>query len=327
MAGNNTQPLYKGGSPSFPLSESPYYSRTESKNVDFAPEEQLSEYKNYKSIAFRPGFSLQASELNEIQENFQMQMTLSTTMMHNWVTSGSGYLWDGFNINTVNEGDVNDGAGVDSPRSGIGVGGGRDGAGNPEHDQNYVVSGPGWRGATPLYPFKSPYQGENQTAPINSVSVIMDGLNLNFTFNPGWWLVETKPDVRWDGTESNQPSNVSGLKHWVYLELPVTQTVENYSSSKYTVVGLDVRAGYVGCEEDDDLADNASGIPNSASCGASRYYVNIKDAGSASSNTDGEWDTGQINTRERLNAVCVIEPGASTVRYMNNLLLYVIPAL
>ena len=38
-------------------------------------------------LSFKPGFALQASELNEIQEHYQMQITLNASMMSNWLTS------------------------------------------------------------------------------------------------------------------------------------------------------------------------------------------------------------------------------------------------
>lgn len=61
----------------FPLSVNPYRSRIE---------EQINSAKNYVMVAFKPGFPLQASELNEIQEIFYVQQTLTQTMFANWHT-------------------------------------------------------------------------------------------------------------------------------------------------------------------------------------------------------------------------------------------------
>jgi len=61
----------------FPLSANPYRSRIE---------EQLNSAKNYAMVAFKPGFPLQASELNEIQEIFYVQQTLTQTLFANWHT-------------------------------------------------------------------------------------------------------------------------------------------------------------------------------------------------------------------------------------------------
>jgi len=51
----------------FPLRPTPFRSRVE---------QQLDYNKNYYAVAFKPGFPLQASELNEIQEIFYVQNTL-----------------------------------------------------------------------------------------------------------------------------------------------------------------------------------------------------------------------------------------------------------
>lgn len=61
-----------------PLSGNPYWSRV-----------TLSQLKgittnNYVLSAFRPGFPLQASELNEIQEIFTMNQTLTQVMISSW---------------------------------------------------------------------------------------------------------------------------------------------------------------------------------------------------------------------------------------------------
>jgi hypothetical protein len=59
----------------FPLTALPFNSRVES---------QLNSEKNYYAVAFKPGFPLQAAELNEMQEIFYMQQTLTQTMFANW---------------------------------------------------------------------------------------------------------------------------------------------------------------------------------------------------------------------------------------------------
>ena len=181
-----TQPIYHGGDEgSFPLSPSPYFSRVEDKNVVFDGGETISDFNNYQFVAFRPGFSLQASELNEIQENMQLQMSLSVTMMHNWITSSASYLWNGWsNQSHTSEGDVADGnfAGF-PPNTGIGSGGG-DGAldaTDGPSSQGYSISGPGWRGATPLYPFKTPYVGDDNKSQV-SIEKNADG-TYKFKFN------------------------------------------------------------------------------------------------------------------------------------------------
>jgi hypothetical protein len=329
-----TQPIYHGNAPegSFPLSPSPYFSRVEDKNVIFETGEDVSDFNNYQFVAFRPGFSLQASELNEMQENMQLQMSLSISMMHNWITSSASYLWNGWNNQShTSEGDVADGnlSGF-PPNTGIGVGGGNgpDDASDVLSTQGYSISGPGWRGATPLYPFKTPYVGSESNNK-SQVSIENNGNGgFDFKFNPGWYLVEVRN--YWDGNQDDQPTGVSGLKHWVYLESTKTETItlSELNNAKHTVIGLDVSSKYIRCcsdeaECDAELADNASGTPNSASCGADRYALSINLAKFAQSGAGDVWGQEQINAREKLNAVLYIEKNGDilTARYMNNLMI------
>ena len=335
----NIQPLYKGGWPdgSFPLTPKPYYSRTEDKNVNF-DDNALDEKGNYKSIAFRPGFSLQASELNEIQENFQLQMSLTISMMHNWITSGAGYLWRPWESHSPGgEGGAWDGDFPSVPETGIGIGGVAGGG----HQQDLVVSGPGWRGATPLYPYYSPYQGGGSGKSVQYKS--HNSTSVTIVFNPGWWLVENKG--HWNGSDDStpMPENVSGLKHRIYLKYQIEYDVPTDEGTRYITVGLNLITDYVECGtgsgQDEELADNATGIPNSASCGASRYSVNFLgdiqegDGASHMAIPDNE-DTWQSPNhpdfahRENMNPVCVVDTGSpgnsqlSQIRYMNNLLIH-----
>jgi hypothetical protein len=87
----------------FLLKQYPYLSRV-GKQTDDA--------KNYYAVAFKPGYALQASELNEMQELQYIQQTLTQTMISNWCTHDI--------INSA--------------------------AASP------TVTGPGWNGCTPLHP-------------------------------------------------------------------------------------------------------------------------------------------------------------------------------
>lgn len=55
----------------FPLKEDPFRSRVES---------QINNNKNYYGLAFKAGYPLQASELNELQEIFYVQSTLNNLL-------------------------------------------------------------------------------------------------------------------------------------------------------------------------------------------------------------------------------------------------------
>jgi hypothetical protein len=65
-----------------PLSVSPYYSRVTNLTANSATP------YNYPLIAFTPGYALQASELNEIQETFYVQQSLTQGMFANWPLTG-----------------------------------------------------------------------------------------------------------------------------------------------------------------------------------------------------------------------------------------------
>lgn len=79
----------------FPLTDYPYSSREWSNSVDSETK------KNYNLIGFKPGEKLQASELNELQEIFYVQQTLSMNMIHHWFEEVnnnsmiSGPAWNG----------------------------------------------------------------------------------------------------------------------------------------------------------------------------------------------------------------------------------------
>jgi hypothetical protein len=66
-----------------PLSEFPYNSRVEATEFQTTLG-GVSPSKNYVMVAFRPGFPLQASELNEMQEISNVNSSLTTSMMHYW---------------------------------------------------------------------------------------------------------------------------------------------------------------------------------------------------------------------------------------------------
>jgi hypothetical protein len=70
----------------FPLSSTPYNSR-----IEFA-EVTGQTSKNYVMHGFRPGFPLQSSELNEIQEQLALNASLNTTMNYYWGSTPAGWL-------------------------------------------------------------------------------------------------------------------------------------------------------------------------------------------------------------------------------------------
>jgi len=59
-----------------PLGVAPYYSRT--------AEHVVNDQKNYNYIAYKPGYALQASELNEFMDLIQFNQTMTNYMVSNW---------------------------------------------------------------------------------------------------------------------------------------------------------------------------------------------------------------------------------------------------
>lgn len=78
----------------FPLSRTPYYSRNsqflEQRNISEGTDPQDSVFKNYVYHTFTPGNPLQAQELNEIQERWQNQLTLSNNFLQYYISNSSG---------------------------------------------------------------------------------------------------------------------------------------------------------------------------------------------------------------------------------------------
>lgn len=73
------------------LSQSPYYSRIGNNYPTSGS------VKNYVLLAFNPGYALQASELNELQELFFLNSNLSQRSNALWTTSDTGRIpfWEG----------------------------------------------------------------------------------------------------------------------------------------------------------------------------------------------------------------------------------------
>jgi hypothetical protein len=75
-----------------PLTNSPYNSRINENYTSFDVP------KNYYLLGFNPGYALQASELNEVQELFYINLNLTQRMNSNWTNYVDGYnipFWDG----------------------------------------------------------------------------------------------------------------------------------------------------------------------------------------------------------------------------------------
>lgn len=119
-----------------PLTDSPYLSRLPIFTLNTV------DIKNYPLIAFKPGFPLQAAELNELQENFAIQQTLSNTLLTNWLF---------FDTSLVLTGSATD-----------------------------IYSGPGWNGAIPLHPNQIIVSGAGVSASVGWYLITLPISNLKF---------------------------------------------------------------------------------------------------------------------------------------------------
>lgn len=128
----------------FPLSEFPYNSRTE-----------LAEAignKNYISVGFKPGFPLQASELNEVQDIFALNQNLTTSMINWWQSNDLG---------------------------------------NPSVDTNIPkIYGPGWLGTTPLWP--EAFENQILGPTTNLFSYTENASQITIKAKVGWYLVYSR---------------------------------------------------------------------------------------------------------------------------------------
>jgi hypothetical protein len=87
-------------SQSTPLERGPYSSRVAAQEFEVA---DTTASDNYVLLGFRAGYALQASELNEVQEHFLLQQTLTNTMICNWapaIAEGRGPAWGYSDIDT-----------------------------------------------------------------------------------------------------------------------------------------------------------------------------------------------------------------------------------
>jgi len=298
-----------------PLFEIPYRSRVMEQQIN-PPSEALPQQgspSNYVLTGFRPGLPLQAAELNEIQEQFYLQQSLTISMMHHWITSSYSKLWDR-NVTQTDQQLPPDIAGI--------------GDGGAPEDGNYTITGPGWKGACPLYPFANmdPDSPSNPGTYSNRMVQVEDrGTSIEVQFKKGWYLVNI-PDYRSDDTST---TNGMGFKYWISLDydddVPYTLNIPKTGNDEEIHVGLRVQFERVdSCHEepcgtwgsanptDVNLNDQSSGTANLVSGGATRYRVFCNGVDQAVKGTNAE---------NRISKVLKIIPNRNEVRYMNNLLL------
>lgn len=181
----------------FPLSPFPYNSRVEMSEIT------NTNPKNYVMIGFRPGFPLQASELNEMQDINLLNQNLTTSMIH---------LWSYNKLNIVNE-------------------------------DTAKIYGPGWVGTTPLWPesFDSEYEGpttsmvEYAQSDQSVTLTIKEGWYLVHVRSSGLkhWIYINE-DIISDPIQASTTTKYVGLKVY-YTEINVAEDPGLYDNSSTSI--------------------------------------------------------------------------------------------
>ena len=257
------------GQNTFVLREQPYLSRIDQHENNVTA-------NNYVMIAYKPGQPLQAAELNEIQENFYRMNSLTQTMNYNWL-GGPGVVWDK---------DYGTGSTI-IPDNTVGVG--------EDDGSTLTVHGPGWAGATPLYPFRDPHASDPSSAGTEMVEAIVSDTGINFTFKSGWYLVESADE-----------QNLQGLKIWVHLNENVTLDNQPTSGNEYNV-GIITTKKTVTSSDDPSLSDQSGSEDPITSATADRIQI-----------ADITANSSVVSSL--LSPIFKIIPARREIRYMNNLL-------
>jgi hypothetical protein len=285
-------PFKISGEARTPLSIAPYNSRFPIHYLN-DDEEEL----NYKYVAFRPGFALSNSELNDMQELFYKEQTCMAYMINSW----SYYIGEPY-----------------------------DGSGD---EGSIRYGGPGWNGATPITPYGEGLLPPDNVVPnislngneYNLVDVDVSDSEVIVQFNEGYYYTPVRTDSELD----------NNLKYFVYLnyigalgEDLFTVSIPR-SSSGQTFVGLSMRQRFIlpeprsneantsqgsdSVDYDSTLRDNSAGFFNDSALGAARVKIEFTNASSAGENGQTDLDV--------ISPVLYIDHTSRTVRYMNNLII------
>ncbi len=282
--------------PRTPLSVSPYNSRVVEHMLD-----AFDDAKNYKYVAFRPGYPLQAAELNEIQEYFYLEFSIIA-----FITNG----WNAFS-----------------------------GAPNTYFDEGDLSSyaGPFWDGATPIVPYDQVAYGvlldagaigpESIPAPINQIPELVDVIDQGETIS-----VELKEGFYHASVTTGNEAVDNGFRYAIYYE-PVPGTnvaeIEKREVGK-TYVGFSMTQSYISPSQftgetaltDPSLNDNSSGFTNDVAAGARRVKFNFNRVVT----TDfpaGVFGGGSPVSYPQNCVVLYIDHEQKKVRYLNGLPVYV----
>tara|TARA_Y100000114_G_scaffold156800_1_gene185358 strand:- start:1733 stop:2665 length:933 start_codon:yes stop_codon:yes gene_type:complete len=276
--------------PKTPLSVSPYNSRFFQQELN-----AFDVAKNYQYTAFRPGYPLQSSELDEIQER------------HHYNHSAFGYMVNGWS------------AFAGDPFSGSG-----------DEDTNLRYAGPAWDGATPIMPYnQGTYielsSGDDPVITLDAfpsalaqipdlVQITDNGTTLTITLNEGLYYSSVKTGSQVD----------NNFKYFIYYNVLTagtnTITLNKLEAGK-TYVGFSMGQSYIVpstySQEDQfsdaSLNDNSSGFTNDVAAGAARVKIFFQRVV-----TSGDLAGGGVPVPDNtISKVLYVDHTNNKIRYMN----------
>lgn len=228
-----------------PFSVQPFYSRIET-------QKDINNIKNYYGIAFNPGFPLQASELNEIQEIFYLQQTLTQDMISRW---------GGNEISTKNRDITNETTWNADKTAQI-----------ENSGWKLTSTGPGWQGCTPL-----DYGQITDT-------LLTDTNLINLKLSAGWYLVKSPLINGGFGVWVYQPLAIDIFGPPFNLNADIDSTVfDDYRNYVWKTLGLYVKSEVIRCSKTDSsspgfdhtIQDFVNVNVINGPCGASRLNLQI----------------------------------------------------
>jgi hypothetical protein len=258
--------------PKTPLSVAPYNSRFFQQELN-----TFEEAKNYQYTAFRPGYPLQSSELDEIQERHHYNHSAFSYMVNSWT---------GF---------------AGSPFSGSG-----------DEDTNLQYSGPAWDGATPIMPYNQATYIE--LADGDDPVITLDAFPSALSLNEGIYYSSVKTgsqvdnnfkyfiyyNVLGDGTNTVTLSKLETGKTYVGFSMGQAYIVPSTYSQEDEF-------------SDASLNDNSSGFTNDVAAGAARVKIYFQRVVTSGDLAGG----GVPVPEESISKVLYVDHTNNKIRYMN----------
>lgn len=235
-----------------PLSVTPFYSRIQL-------QKDTTNIKNYYGVAFNPGYPLQASELNEMQEIFYIQQTLTQEMISSW---------GGNEIPSKNAEFISTWLPAKTDEI-------------ENSGWKRTSTGPGWEGCTPL--------NYNQIIDTTVASSV-----INLKLSAGWYLIKS-PNINAAGGALGggfgiwvyQPTDINafGGSFPKNADLSSPSSLEDEDTT-WRTLGLYVKSEVIKCSKtsppipgfDDTIQDFVNINVINGPCGASRLNLQIDNA-------------------------------------------------